>query len=50
MQALDFKAMYKAEKKKREDPTPRAIELAPLTVFNMLNDMRHLVIYDVRSP
>lgn len=42
--------MYEAEKKKRASLSkPTTIQLAPSSVFNMLNDMRHLVIYDLRG-
>lgn len=42
--------MYQAEKKKRASlQTPTTIQLPPVSVFNMLNDMRHLLIYDLRG-
>ena len=44
--AIDFKAMYAAEKKKKEF---KIIQSNRETVFNLLQDMRHILILDLRS-
>ncbi len=49
MQPIDFKAMYAAEKKRLTEGVTPAVPLGPTAVFNMLNDARHLVIYDLRG-
>jgi len=46
---IDVKAMYAAEKKKREQST-RVNQISREAVFNILQDMRHLLIIDTRTP
>jgi hypothetical protein len=46
---IDIKAMYLAEKKKREQ-TKKIMQVTKETVFNLLQDMRHLLVLDVRDP
>lgn len=45
---IDVKAMYAAEKKKR-DQSAKILQLAKEAVFNLLQDMRHLLILDTRT-
>jgi rhodanese-related sulfurtransferase len=45
--AIDFKAMYAAEKKKMQQST-KIMQTTRETVFNLLQDMRHLLVLDIR--
>ncbi|CAI2375553.1 unnamed protein product [Moneuplotes crassus] len=45
--AIDMKAMIQAEKKKRQQ-ADKIIQITRETAFNLLQDMRHLLILDVR--
>lgn len=45
--AIDFKAMYAAEKKKMQEAA-KIMQVTRETVFNLLQDMRHLLILDIR--
>ena len=45
---IDFKSMYAAEKKKVQQAT-KVLQIKRDVAFNLLQDMRHLLILDVRT-